>query len=124
MVSHTPSLQIYASLLVRSGPNSERWASEMWPALASFPDPQTPIQICLIIFTNVHRFACSLIYETITSSTGKSILSMMFFYPTVEVPFDFYSSTAMRILPMTAFLVDSNGGVWEERRVEHSYAPL
>ena len=34
-----------ASFLVISGPNSERWASEMWPALASFPDPQIPIDI-------------------------------------------------------------------------------
>ena len=34
----------------------------MWPALASFPDPKIPIQTCLIISTNEHRFACSLIY--------------------------------------------------------------
>ena len=46
-----------------SGLISERWTGELWPALASFPDPKILIQTCLIIFfTNKHRFACSLIY--------------------------------------------------------------
>ena len=70
-----------ASLILMSGPNSERWASEMWPALASFPDPKIPIQICLIISTNKHRLPCSLIYgdsyllygQTYPLRRGKSL---------------------------------------------------
>ena len=39
-----------ASLLVLPCPNSERWASKMWPALASFPDTKIPIQTCLTVY--------------------------------------------------------------------------
>ena len=45
-----------------TGPDSERWGGELWPALPSFPDPKIPIQTCLILSTNEHQFACSLIY--------------------------------------------------------------
>ena len=45
-----------------SGPNSERWAGELWPASLYVRTPKIPIQACQIISTNKHRFACLLIY--------------------------------------------------------------
>ena len=53
---------VLASLLVMSGSSSRRWAGELWPALASFPDPKIPIQTCLLLSTYKHRFACFLMY--------------------------------------------------------------